>query len=192
MDVVYELKCYIDNGNDDYNFENIPYYVGNIIVRDNGFFDGIVTINVFNEMKEVLIFGNLLEGKMLNFMITGNNIVIGSTLIKTNIGFEGRALISNYIVLDDDTVNSTYNNSHNVLVSLDKKLDVSSDLVRSIRSKVDRMLESARELEKNCDDPEYINYYDYTLSNNDEALIWLEQLYIQYKSNPKALIKELV
>lgn len=191
MDVVYELKCYIDNGNDDYNFENIPYYVGNIIVRDNGFFDGIVTINVFNEKKEALIFGNFLDGKMLNFMIVGENIVIGSTLIKTNLGYEGRPIISNYMVFDD-VANFSYNNSHNVLVSLDKKLDISSDLVKSIRSKVDRMLESARELEKNCDDPEYINYYDYTLSNNNETLIWLEQLYIQYKSNPKALTKELV
>ena len=192
MDVVYELKCYIDNGNDDYNFGNIPYYVGNIIVRDNGFFDGIVTINVFNEMKEVLIFGNLLEGKMLNFMITGYNIVIGSTLIKTNIGFEGIPLISNYIVLDDDMVNSTYNNSYNALVVLDKKLDISSDLKLSIRGKVDKILDSAREFEKECDDPEYINYYDYTLSNNNETLIWLDQLYTQYKSNPKALTKELV
>ena len=99
--------------------------------------------------------------------------------------------ISNYMVFDD-VANFSYNNSHNVLVSLDKKLDVSSDLVRSIRSKVDRMLESAREFEKECDDPEYINYYDYTLSNNGEALILLDQLYMQYKSNPKALTKELV
>ena len=124
-------------------------------------------------------------------MIVGENIVIGSTLIKTNLGYEGRPIISNYMVFDD-VANFSYNNSHNVLVSLDKKLDISSDLVRSIRSKVDRMLESARELEKNCDDPEYINYYDYTLSNNDEALILLDQLYIQYKSNPKALTRELV
>ena len=192
MSAVYELKCFIDNGFDDYKFKDIPECIGNIIVRDNGFFDGIVTINVFNEKKEALIFGNFLDGKMLNFMIVGENIVIGSTLIKTNIGFEGRPLISNYIVLDDDTVNSTYNNSHNVLVSLDKKLDVSSNLVKNIRSKVDRMLESAREFENECDDPEYINYYDYTLSNNNETLIWLDQLYIQYKSNPKALTKELV
>ena len=192
MSVVYQFNGFIDNGFDDYKFKDIPECIGNIIVRDNGFFDGIVTLNVFNKKKEALLFGNFLRGKMLNFMIVGENIVIGSTLIKTNLGYEGRPIISNYMVFDDDTVNSTYNNSHNVLVSLDKKLDVSSDLVRSIRSKVDEALESAREFEKECDDPKYINYYDYTLSNNDEALILLDQLYIQYKSNPKALTKELV
>ena len=191
MSAVYQFNGFIDNGFDDYKFKDIPECIGNIIVRDNDFFDGIVTLKVFNEEQEALIFGNFLDGKMLNFMIVGENIVIGSTLIKTNLGYEGRPIISNYMVFDD-VANFSYNNSHNVLVSLDKKLDISSDLVKSIRSKVDRMLESARELEKNCDDPEYINYYDYTLSNNDEALILLEQLYIQYKSNPKALIKELV
>ena len=191
MSAVYQFNGFIDNGFDDYKFKDIPECIGNIIVRDNGFFDGIVTLKVFNEVKEALIFGNFLNGKMFNFMIVGENIVIGSTLIKTNLGYEGRPFISNYMIFDE-VANFSYNNSHNALVSLDMKLDFSSNLVKSIRSKVDRMLESVREFEKGCVYPKYINYYDYTLSNNDEALILLDQLYIQYKSNPKALTKELV
>lgn len=180
MDVVYKIQSFIDNGNDDYNFKNIPEWMGNIIVRDNGFFEGIVTLKVFNEARDALICGNYLTNKMINFMIMGENIVIGATLIKTSLGYEGKLLISNYMIFDD-IVNSTYNNSNNTLVTLDERIDLTSADIDSIKDKMDKILKEGI----------YKETYNSILSNNNEALVLLNQMYIQYKGNPKALTRKL-
>lgn len=180
MNVVYKIQSFIDNGNDDYNFKNIPEWMGNIIVRDNGFFEGIVTLKVFNEARDALICGNYLTNKMINFMIMGENIVIGATLIKTSLGYEGKPLISNYMIFDD-IVNSTYNNNNNTLVTLDESIDLTSTDIDSIKDKIDKILKEGI----------YKETYNSILSNNKEALVLLNQMYIQYKDNPKALTRKL-
>lgn len=180
MNAVYKIQSFIDNGNDDYIFKNIPEWMGNIIVRDNGFFEGIVTLKVFNEARDTLICGNYLTNKMINFMIMGENIVIGATLIKTSLGYEGKPLISNYMIFDD-TVNSTYNNSNNTLVTLDESIDLTSVDIDSIKDKIAKILKEGI----------YKETYNSILSNNKEALVLLNQMYIQYKGNQKALTRKL-
>ena len=79
MEVVYKIKGYIGNN---YHFDNMPKWQGNILVDDDNFIVGTASITHEKEIKKVLIFGNLLHNKIIDFMMVGPNIVLGCTFIK--------------------------------------------------------------------------------------------------------------
>ena len=177
MNAVYEINGYL--GNNNYEFDNNPVWKGNFILDSDGWIKGIAYIKDKNQVKETLIFGNFLPNKTINFMITGDNIVIAGLLIKTNKGYEGMPSIARYTVYEDGTYNMSLNRNETALAVIEERLDLN---LEEIKNKADKILNEGL----------YFDFYNLVNSSKNERQQTLESLYQQYKGNVKTLTRDII
>lgn len=177
MNAVYEINGYL--GNNNYEFDNNPVWKGNFILDSDGWIKGVAYIKDKDQVKETLIFGNLLPNKMINFMITGDNIVMACLLMKTNKGYEGMPSIARYTVYEDGTYNMSLNRNETALAIIEERLDLSLD---EIKNKADKILNGGL----------YLDFYNSVNSSRNERQQALESLYKQYKGNVKSLTRDII
>ena len=177
MNAVYEINGYL--GNNNYEFDNNPVWKGNFILDSDGWIKGIAYIKDKNQVKETLIFGNFLPNKTINFMITGDNIVIAGLLMKTNKGYEGMPSIARYTVYEDGAYNMSLNRNKPALSIIEERLDLNLD---EIKNKADKILNEGL----------YLDFYNLVNSSRNERQQALELLYQQYKGNVKSLTRDII
>ena len=173
MEVVYEVKGYLGN---DYEFNDLPTWQGNIIMDNDNWIWGTASIAYNNEIKEVLMFGNLFPNKIIDFMMVGPNIVIGGTLIKTNNGFEGVSVTA-------DFSNMTVSPNGTAKVILEEKY-LGNEYIEYIKKKVYNMVD--------IDDYRaYLDFYNDFYDNRSRSKQELINVYSLSSGDVHTLVKTI-
>lgn len=151
MEVVYEMKGYLGNN---YHFSEMPKWQGNILVDDDNFIIGTASITHDKEIKKVLIFGNILHNKIIDFMMVGSNIVLGCTFIKNGYCYEGVPVIGDF----NNIVAYPFETG---MVTLDERVEDKNAYIELIKNKFYGKLKLK----------DYICYLDYfnSVYNNRET-----------------------
>lgn len=166
MEVVYEMKGYIGN---DYHFGDMPKWQGNIVIDDDNWVLGTASITHKKEIKEVLIFGNLLPNKIIDFMMVGPDIVVGCTFIKNGYCFEGVPVVG-------DFNNISAYPFETGMVTLDERIDDKNAYIDYIKNKVYKMID--------IDDYKvYLDFYNSVYNNRETYKEGLKNMYNMTNGN---------
>lgn len=160
MEVVYEIKGYLGNN---FHFGEMPKWQGNIVVDYDGWVLGTASITHKKEIKEVLIFGNLLHNKIIDFMMVGSNIAIGCTFLMNGYCYEGVPVIGDF----DNIASYSFETG---MVILEERIDEKNAYIEYIRNKVGKMI--------NIDDYKvYLDFYNNVYNNKESYKEGLEEMY---------------
>ena len=171
MKVVYEIKGYIGN---DFHFSEMPKWQGNVVVDDDWVL-GTASIIDKNAIKEVLIFGNLLHNKIIDFMMVGPNIAIGGTFIMNGYCYEGVPIVGDF-----ENVRAYHFDTG--MVTLDERIDDKNAYIEYVKNKVCKMI--------NIDDYKaYLDYYNNVYNNRESYKEGLNEMYNMTGGNVYKLAK---
>jgi len=172
MEVVYEMKGYIGN---DYHFDISPKWQGNIVVDDDNWVLGTASIIHEKEIKEVLIFGNLLQNKIIDFMMVGPNIVVGCTFIKNGYCYEGVPVVGDFL-------NGNAYPFETGMVTLEERIDDKNAYIEYIKNKVYKLVDIDSY-------KAYLDFYNNIYDNRETYKEGLNEMYNRTNGNVYKLAK---
>lgn len=174
MEVVYGIKGYLSSDNE---FGDIPSWQGNVIMDYDNWVWGTASIIYDNEIKEVLVFGNVILNKIIDIIMVGPDIVIGCTFIKNGYCYEGIPVIG-------DFKNISASPKGNGMVVLEEKKQQENAYIDYIKKKVYNMVD--------IDDYRmYLDFYNNIYDNRDKYRNELNRVYSLTKGNYRSLAKTI-